>query len=105
MNAFHVIAEPSRRLILDALLDGAQPVNAVVEKLGISQPVVSKHLKILKDAGMVSVEPRGQQRLYSLEVEPLLEMLDWLKPYREYWSARFDALEAHLDERYPDGSS
>ena len=102
MNAFHVVAEPSRRQILDALLDGAQPVNAVVERVGMSQPVVSKHLRILKDAGMVSVEPRGQQRLYSLEAEPLMGMLEWLRPYREYWSARFDALEAHLDELYPD---
>lgn len=102
MNPFHVIAEPSRRQILDVLLEGAQPVNTVVERVGMSQPVVSKHLRILKDAGMVSVEPRGQQRLYSLEAAPLLEMLEWLRPYREYWSARLDALEAHLDELYPE---
>ena len=102
MNPFHVVAEPSRRKILDVLLEGAQPVNAVVEQVGMSQPVVSKHLRILKDAGMVSMEPRGQQRLYSLEVEPLVEMLEWLRPYREYWSERLDALEAHLDESYPE---
>ena len=97
MDTFVVLAEPNRRRLLEALIDGAKPVNALVEAVGMSQPVVSKHLRILRDAGMVSVRPHGQKRVYSVNPAPLGEVLDWLEPYRRYWAARFDDLERHLD--------
>ena len=100
MSPFAAISEPNRRALLDALLDGAKPVNSLVEAVGMSQPVVSKHLRILRDAGLVSVRPDGQRRLYSISAEPLAELDEWLGPYRKLWSERFDALERHLDETY-----
>ena len=93
-----VLSEPSRRRLLDTLLDGAKPVNVLVESIGMSQPVVSKHLRILRDAGFVSVQPDGQRRLYSINAQPLSELDAWLHPYRKLWSERLDALERHLDE-------
>ena len=97
MNTFDVLAEASRRRLLGALINGPQPVNALVAEVAMSQPVVSKHLKILRDADLVRVTPDGQRRLYSLNVAPLKELDEWLQPYREYWADRFDALERHLD--------
>ena len=99
MKAFEVLAEPNRRRLLDALVDGAKPVNALVDAIGMSQPVVSKHLKVLRDAGLVKVEPDGQRRLYSLDPRPLAELDEWLERYRALWDGRLDALETHLDER------
>jgi DNA-binding transcriptional ArsR family regulator len=101
MKAFEVLAEPNRRRLLDALVDGAKPVNALVDAIGMSQPVVSKHLKVLREAGLVKVEPDGQRRLYSLDPRPLAELDEWLERYRALWAGRFDALETHLDERRP----
>ncbi len=98
MSTFTVVSQSSRRRLLDCLRDGAKPVSALVEKVGMSQPVVSKHLRILKDAGLVTVKPDGQRRLYRLNAQPLLEMEVWLEPYRQFWSDRLDALEQHLDE-------
>jgi DNA-binding transcriptional ArsR family regulator len=98
MNAFAVLAEPNRRLILDSLLNGAQPVNALVDQCRMSQPVVSKHLRVLRDAGLVVVKPDGQRRLYSINPAPLAELEAWLEPYRRFWSDNLDALEQHLDE-------
>jgi len=98
MSTFAVLAEPNRRLLLDTLLDGAKPVNSLVEIIGLSQPVVSKHLRILRDAGLVRVKPDGQRRLYSINPQPLAELDTWLEPYREFWSEKLDALERHLDE-------
>lgn len=98
MNAFTVLAEPNRRLLLDNLLEGAQSVNSLVDRIGMSQPVVSKHLRILRDAGLVLVRPKGQQRLYSINPEPLAEIETWLEPYRKFWDGKLDALERHLDE-------
>lgn len=98
MNAFAVLAEPNRRLILDSLLNGAQPVNALVDQCSMSQPVVSKHLRVLRDAGLVVVKPDGQRRLYSINPAPLAELETWLEPYRRFWSNNLDALEQHLDE-------
>ena len=98
MNTFTVLAEPSRRLILDNLLKGAQPVNALVDRCSMSQPVVSKHLRVLRDAGLVVVKPEGQRRLYSINPAPLAELEAWLEPYRRFWSDNLDALEQHLDE-------
>ena len=98
MNPFSVLAEPNRRLLLDALLGGAKPVNTLVEVVGMRQPVVSKHLRILRDAGLVKVTPDGQRRLYSIRAEPLAEVDAWIEPYRKFWSERLGALEQHLDE-------
>ena len=97
MNAFTVLAEPSRRLLLDSLIKEAQPVNSLVEKIGMSQPVVSKHLRILREAGFVNVMPVGQKRIYSVNPEPLLELESWLEPYRKFWDKRLDALEQYLE--------
>jgi DNA-binding transcriptional ArsR family regulator len=93
-----VLAAPSRRDIIDALRDGAQPVNALVARLALSQPAVSKHLRILREAGLVRVQPDGQRRLYELRPEPLMELAEWLEPYREMWRESLDKLERHLDE-------
>jgi DNA-binding transcriptional ArsR family regulator len=91
-----VIAEPSRRLILDELRRGENPVNVLVERLALSQPSVSKHLRVLRDAGLVRMRPDGQRRLYSLRPEPLIELDAWLEPYREMWRSSLDKLEEHL---------
>jgi DNA-binding transcriptional ArsR family regulator len=100
VSAFNVLSEPSRRGLLDALREGAKPVNELVETVGMSQPVVSKHLRILREAGLVTVKPEGQRRLYRLNPQPLLEMDAWLEPYRRFWSDRLDALDEHLHALY-----
>jgi DNA-binding transcriptional ArsR family regulator len=97
-NAFEVIAEPSRRRILELLRHDDRPVNDLVVELGLSQPAVSKHLRVLRDAGLVDVRRDAQRRIYRLVPEPLVEIDDWLMPFREAWARRLDALEAHLDE-------
>ncbi len=99
MNAFAVLAEPQRRSILDALISGERPVTDLVDALGISQPSVSKHLRVLRDAGMVSVRVDAQRRLYRVEPDALVEIDTWLTPYRRMWSSKLDALETHLEER------
>ena len=96
MDAFNVIAEPSRRTLLDELIEGPLAVNDLVSAVDMSQPVVSKHLRILKDAGLVSVIPEGQRRLYHINPRAFQELDDWLGPYRQLWADRLDALEAHL---------
>ncbi len=100
-TTLEVIAEPSRRRILDELLGGEQPVNALVERLSMAQPAVSKHLRVLRDAGLVSVRPDGQRRLYSLRPEPLVELDTWLEPYRTMWRTSLDKLEEHLTRPEP----
>jgi DNA-binding transcriptional ArsR family regulator len=94
---FDALVEPHRRQILDLLREGRRPVSELVEALGISQPAVSKHLRVLKRAGLVVAHPDAQRRLYALRVEPLREIDAWLTPYRRLWSQRLDALERHLD--------
>ncbi|HEU4326359.1 MAG TPA: metalloregulator ArsR/SmtB family transcription factor [Roseiflexaceae bacterium] len=94
---FEALAEPHRRQILDLLRGGQRPVSELVEALGISQPAVSKHLRVLKEAGLVVARPEAQRRLYALRPEPLSEIDAWLAPYRRMWSQRLDALERHLD--------
>ncbi len=94
---FDALAEPHRRQILDLLRDGQRPVNELVEALGISQPAVSKHLRVLKQAGLVVARPDAQRRLYALRPEPLSEIDAWLAPYRRMWAQSLDALERHLD--------
>ena len=96
--ALEVIAEPRRREILDLLRDGEQPVGALVDALASSQPNVSKHLRILRDAGLVTARADGRRRLYRLRPEPLVELDAWLEPYRRLWTRRLDDLEAHLDD-------
>lgn len=97
-SAFEVVAEPSRRRILELLRDDDRPVNDLVVELGLSQPAVSKHLRVLRDAGLVDVRRDAQRRIYRLVPEPLVEIDDWLTPFRQAWARRLDALEAHLDE-------
>ena len=97
-SVFEVVVDPSRRRILDLLRQREQSVGDLVERLGISQPGVSKHLRVLREAGLVRVRQEAQRRWYRLEPAPLTEIDRWLAPYREYWSARLDALERHLDD-------
>ena len=97
-STFDVLAEPTRRQILDLLLDAERPVNDLVSRLSISQPGVSKHLRVLREAGLVEVRIDAQRRVYRVRPEPLAEIDAWLAPYRRLWARRLDALEHHLDE-------
>jgi DNA-binding transcriptional ArsR family regulator len=96
LSAFEVVAEPRRRQILDLLCAEQRSVGELVDALGIAQPAVSKHLRVLKAANMVEVQIDAQRRVYRLRAEALLELEHWLAPYRRYWSARLDALERRL---------
>jgi DNA-binding transcriptional ArsR family regulator len=96
---FAALAEPSRLRILDLLRERERSVGEIVENLRLSQPGVSKHLRVLREAGLVEVRVDAQRRLYQLRPEPLAEIDAWLQPYRHFWSGRLDALEAHLDRR------
>jgi DNA-binding transcriptional ArsR family regulator len=98
MTAYAALAEPHRRQILDLLRERERSVNDLVAQLKISQPGVSKHLKVLRESGLVEVRPQGRQRWYGLRAKPLAEVDVWLEPYRRYWSGRLDALERHLEE-------
>lgn len=98
MTTFEVLAEPSRRRILDGLRDGPSTVNGIVDAVGLSQPAVSKHLRVLREAGLVTVRPDGQRRWYAVNPDPLAELDAWLEPYRRLWTRRLDDLERHLDE-------
>jgi DNA-binding transcriptional ArsR family regulator len=93
-----VIAEPTRRRILDAVRDGERSVTELVETVGMHQPGVSRHLKVLRDAGLVEVRRDAQRRLYRLRSEPLMELDAWLEPYRAAWANRLDSLERHLEK-------
>ena len=90
------IAEPTRQRILDAVRVGERSVGELVEKVGMHQPGVSRHLKVLRDAGLVEVRRDAQRRLYRLRPEPLMELDAWLEPYRAEWTARLDSLARHL---------
>ena len=96
--SFAVLAEPSRRTILDVLRDGERPVGDLVEHLQLSQPAVSKHLRVLREAGLVEARSDAQRRLYRIRPEPLAEIDAWLEPYRRLWSRSLDALGRHLEE-------
>ena len=96
-TTFEVLAEPSRRRILDMLRDEERSVGELVERLDLSQPAVSKHLRVLREAGLVTVRVDAQRRCYKLRLEPLRELDDWLAPYRRMWSDHLDKLEQHLD--------
>jgi DNA-binding transcriptional ArsR family regulator len=98
VTAYTALAEPHRRQILDLLRDRERSVSDLVARLKLSQPGVSKHLRVLREAGLVEVRPEGRRRWYALRPQPLAEVDEWLGPYREYWTGRLNALERHLEE-------
>jgi DNA-binding transcriptional ArsR family regulator len=98
-DAFGVLAEPTRRRILDRLRQSESSVAELVEALGLPQPTVSKHLRVLRDTGFVSCRTAAQQRIYRLEPGPMRSAFEWLAPYRRLWAHHFDALERHLDQQ------
>jgi DNA-binding transcriptional ArsR family regulator len=99
VDTFAVLAEPTRRRILDELRSSERSVGQLVQALGVSQPAVSKHLKVLRDADLVSCRAAAQQRIYRLETHRLMELDRWLDPYRRMWGRHLDALERHLDNQ------
>jgi DNA-binding transcriptional ArsR family regulator len=98
MSAYAALAEPHRRQILDLLRSGERPAGELVKSLELSQPGVSKHLKMLRETGLVVVRAEGKQRFYALRPDPLAEVDQWLEPYRAIWSKRLDTLERYLEE-------
>jgi DNA-binding transcriptional ArsR family regulator len=96
-SVFNIIAEPNRRAILNLLVSSQQSVGEIERRLGMTQPTVSKHLRVLRDAGFVESTVDAQRRLYRLKTEPFQEVDAWLEPFRRFWSAHVDALERHLD--------
>jgi DNA-binding transcriptional ArsR family regulator len=97
-DAFNAVAEPRRRQILDVLAAGERPVNDLVRLLGLSQPQVSKHLRVLREVGAVDVRDEGRQRLYRLNGHALKPIHDWVRNYERFWSERFDRLDGVLEE-------
>jgi DNA-binding transcriptional ArsR family regulator len=95
---FGVLAEPNRRRILDLIGSGERPVGELVDELHLSQPAVSKHLRVLREAGLVEVRTDAQRRMYRVNPGPLRDLDAWLAPYRKMWSGRLDDLEQHLDQ-------
>ena len=96
-STFTVLGEPNRRAILSLLLSSERSVGEIERELGLSQPSVSKHLKVLRDAGFVEPRVDAQRRLYRLRPEPIMEIDAWLAPFRQFWAKHVDALEKHLD--------
>jgi DNA-binding transcriptional ArsR family regulator len=99
--ALQALSDPHRLAILSMLAAGERPAGDFVEALPIAQPTVSKHLSVLRGAGLVTVRKDAQRRLYSLNPAPLKELDQWLAGYRRFWTDRLDALEAHLDKEFP----
>jgi DNA-binding transcriptional ArsR family regulator len=97
-TTFELVADGTRRQILDLLRERERPVSELVARLGLTQPAVSKHLRTLREAGLVRVRRDAQWRWYQLHAEPLAELDAWLEPYRQFWASRLDALERHLDQ-------
>lgn len=97
-SSFAIVSEPNRRAILRMLLTSERSVGEIEDKLRLSQPSVSKHLRVLRDAGFVESRIEAQRRLYRLRPEPLMELDEWLAPFRRFWSKHVDALEKHLDK-------
>jgi DNA-binding transcriptional ArsR family regulator len=97
-DAFNAVAEPRRRQILDVLAGGERSVNELVAVLGLAQPLVSKHLRVLREVGLVSVRDEGRQRMYRLDGRPLKPIHDWVRNYEQWWSQRFDRLDVVLEE-------
>lgn len=102
-DAFNAVAEPRRRQILDLLATGERPVGELVSGLGIAQPRVSKHLRVLREVGLVRVREAGRQRLYRLDTRPLQPIAEWLSGYERLWTARFDRMDEVLVEIQEDG--
>jgi DNA-binding transcriptional ArsR family regulator len=98
IETFAALAEPNRFRIVELLRSGPRPVTDIGDRLRLNQPQVSKHLRVLKDAGLVDVQPRAQQRLYELRPQPIRELHDWLKRYRALWDARFAELDDLIEE-------
>ena len=98
IETFAALAEPNRFRIVELLRAGPRPVNDIGGRLRLNQPQVSKHLRVLKEAGLVAVQARAQQRLYELRARPLRQLHDWLGRYRQVWDARFDALDGLIEE-------
>jgi DNA-binding transcriptional ArsR family regulator len=105
VSSFEVLAEPNRRRILDLLLASEQSVGDLVDQLDVTQPAVSKHLRILREAGLVEVRGDAQRRLYRVRTEPLRVIDEWLLPYRQMWASHLDDLERHLDAMSDTGKS
>jgi DNA-binding transcriptional ArsR family regulator len=103
--AFEALAEPRRRQILDLLLEHPRSVGELVAETGLSQPGTSKHLRVLREAGLVNVRAQAQRRVYELNPAALAELIHWIEPYREAWAGRLDALERHLDETATKGTT
>lgn len=99
LTALQVLGEPQRVAILDLLRDGERPVGELVARMDLSQPAVSKHLRVMKEAGMVESRIDAQRRLYRLLPQPLMELDAWLAPYRQLWESSLDRLDAHLDRQ------
>ena len=99
-DLFAVVAEPSRRRILDRLLQAESSVNELVDVLGLAQPAVSKHLRVLRDSGLVTTRVDAQRRIYALDSRPLAEIDEWLQAYRKTWNRHIDALAEHLDRQH-----
>ena len=97
-DAFNAVAEPRRRQILDLLADGERPVNDLVSVLGLGQPQVSKHLRVLREVGLVEVRDEGRQRMYRLNGQPLKPIHDWVKNFEQLWSERFEVMDELLEE-------
>jgi DNA-binding transcriptional ArsR family regulator len=97
-DAFNAVAEPRRRQILDVLASGERPVNDLVGLIGLAQPLVSKHLRVLREVGLVEVRDKGRQRMYRLNGQPLKPIHDWVAQYERTWTERFDRLDAVLEE-------
>jgi len=97
-DAFNAVAEPRRRQILDVLAGGERPVNDLVHRLGLAQPLVSKHLRVLREVGLVDVRDEGRQRIYRLNGRSLKPIHDWVKNYEKAWAERFDRLDVVLEE-------
>ena len=104
-DAFNAVAEPRRRQILDLLVLGERPVNDLVDQLDLAQPLVSKHLRVLREVGLVEVRDSGRQRLYRLNAAPLKSVHDWVKAFERSWEERFAALDDVLEELKAEESS
>lgn len=101
MDVFEAVAEPNRRALLDVLAEGERTAGELVATLpGLTQPTVSRHLRVLREVGLVEVRPDAQRRIYALRADGLVAMDEWIERYRRYWSNHLDALERHLDSTF-----
>ena len=98
-TVLQALSDPNRRRVLDVLREGEQPVGTLVERVGLGQPGMSKHLRVLRDAGLVEVHKQAQQRVYALRPAALTPLDEWLQPYRALWNGTLDALQRHLDDQ------